>query len=565
MAAEATRWPSAADLSLKRALQRRSAPETTAISVFLTMESAYFSLEESLARVVGYHTGQHQYVMASEVNRIGVIYHEHIHDRIFNQTGDALLHRFLAAKGQSDGEAARAATFLLEDTRIAHERAATYLGIKQLETPDEREAELRLLPDAYVDYFGFFKQLLEPTLQSTFMQFAAAWAITVWAFQSTRLELLENDAWRDPDALAAIAGPTRRLDKLARVVSGQAGWIRAAFKGVQKTLRKRDIVWVDIDDEAEWLPDANSVKNQVTDRALTAAMSKWLAKNIQLPTMSAERESALAIRNGIQMIPERGVINWASPNLDSMQIESLARDSDRALIHNNKRRIAQPSSIDVHQMRRHLDRMDNMFVTVVMDHGQPQFPFVLHLEHVKGERRFKVDGSPFRVNGEVFEILTKELSSSNKVAPVPLVFRIEEWDNDLNPSRLCNFDHVRVLKASSFDSAADDEGLVVLPFMYVTKNWSRVLGQLGGRLVELDVQLQDEGANGADELTLSCLFPNGDEPPCLKIASRRGATTVLPLVHALAKQGRIERTGPGDLAPEYRNMILAVWDTLDVL
>ena len=101
------------------------------------------------ARILGRHDGASIHVGSDTLASPAVQMHEAVHDLIFNRTPDGTLHRFccLAANTphdvQNGGVYANLARFLFEDTRFAHETAATYMGIQGLRPEDQRR-ELRL-------------------------------------------------------------------------------------------------------------------------------------------------------------------------------------------------------------------------------------------------------------------------------------------------------------------------------------------------------------------------------------------------------------------------------------
>jgi hypothetical protein len=194
------------------------------------MSRNYLRHEDSADIVAGYHTGLRAFVDADYIKHGAVHLHESIHDRIFTETADGRFHLMLLMKARSSREpteaqaAADISERLFDSTRIAHERAATYLGVKALSDDEARNQEVATLTSEYACYYRFFSALLEPYLQSSFVQFSLAWGATCWAFGASRFQTIESNQWHDWEVLNAIRGPTERLDQLVTSVTKKRGY-----------------------------------------------------------------------------------------------------------------------------------------------------------------------------------------------------------------------------------------------------------------------------------------------------------------------------------------------------
>ncbi len=87
---------------------------------------------------------------------------------------------------------------MFEETRQAHEAAATYIGIEYLrvdifdahgtQSGDAPAARaIANLPPEYVAYRELFRRPLDRRLAAPWLRHGFAWAITHWAFSSARL------------------------------------------------------------------------------------------------------------------------------------------------------------------------------------------------------------------------------------------------------------------------------------------------------------------------------------------------------------------------------------------
>jgi hypothetical protein len=98
----------------------------------------FAKLEARLAGLAGVHSGAERALFDDQGADAATHMHESIHDRIFYETADGLLHLF-AQRLESDAEdpkaraaAERLSRRLFDETRQAHEAAATYIGIEYL-------------------------------------------------------------------------------------------------------------------------------------------------------------------------------------------------------------------------------------------------------------------------------------------------------------------------------------------------------------------------------------------------------------------------------------------------
>ena len=146
----------------------------------------FAKLEAHLARLAGSHSGVERTLFDDQGADAATHMHELIHDRIFYETADGLLHLF-AQRLESDAEdpsargaAKRLSRRLFEETRQAHEAAATYIGIEYLRVDifhargaqsDDAPAARAIasLPPEYVTYRELFRRLLDRRLATPWL------------------------------------------------------------------------------------------------------------------------------------------------------------------------------------------------------------------------------------------------------------------------------------------------------------------------------------------------------------------------------------------------------------
>lgn len=92
--------------------------------------------DTDLEELLGWNDGTRVGIKSHALASVTVQCHEAIHGRIFNETTDGHLHRLCcmasgtALDQRHSGAYTDAAEIMFEDTRLAHEAAATYLSIQ---------------------------------------------------------------------------------------------------------------------------------------------------------------------------------------------------------------------------------------------------------------------------------------------------------------------------------------------------------------------------------------------------------------------------------------------------
>jgi hypothetical protein len=144
-----------------------------------------FSVE--VAQILGWHDGLRTTVRLDAVASQMVASHESVHANLFTSTPDGSLARIcLWAHGQGP----RAGTLgdligaYFETCRVAHESAATYLGIQLQMTEDQRSAGLQAFTQEYRDYYRNYAEIIDPICKSTFLRHVFGKAIAFAIFAS---------------------------------------------------------------------------------------------------------------------------------------------------------------------------------------------------------------------------------------------------------------------------------------------------------------------------------------------------------------------------------------------
>ena len=218
-------------------------------------------MEAEIARVAGFHTGVSLHIDSEFLDDEAVKLHERIHELIFAETPDGVFHALLLRllHKSKDPETIRllkrVTTQLLEDSRFAHEVAATFLGVQALRGDAERVKT----------YYSFFDGLISNVFASTFPRYAAAWAFSRWAFCSPRAEIImELSDLRNEHVSRRIPGPNERIrrlrDNLSTVSTDE---LRVTIVNVARLAFERlGVEWFDIDREELWIERASTSRGQ---------------------------------------------------------------------------------------------------------------------------------------------------------------------------------------------------------------------------------------------------------------------------------------------------------------
>lgn len=261
-------------------------------------------LEDSLFYAAGYHDGVTQRVDYKRTDSHYIEKHEAIHDRIFYGTADGLLH-ILAVHALHDpstdlSDSTRASladfiTALTDETRWAHECAATYLGFKDVASDDARRIAYAHMNDEYRRYYGVYEAIIDRDVGSIFAQFALGWALTYFVFGSRRIESVDDWKALGRDVLLGVDGPSQRLHASIATFELLPNFFRTLLQDAHDALTERNVVWPSLDDDDVWF------QMYFTDRDQFEAVDRFL---IQFAlTRVAERNGDDLVRPEFRSLP----------------------------------------------------------------------------------------------------------------------------------------------------------------------------------------------------------------------------------------------------------------------
>ena len=154
-----------------------------------------FKLE--IEKIAGWHDGDKTHLQFHAIDNQIVRKHERVHAEIFSSTPDGILLSLtmkLASIIKNQSELDVAKTIIsnhIENARIAHESAATFIGIKSL-PEDLIENAIQSLPQEYTAYYVDYKNWVESSTKSTYLQVVIANAISSTIFSSNSIIEFSN-------------------------------------------------------------------------------------------------------------------------------------------------------------------------------------------------------------------------------------------------------------------------------------------------------------------------------------------------------------------------------------
>lgn len=241
--------------------------------------------------VLGSYDGRKVEIERGSTSSLEVATHESIHERIFHETLDGVLHRLVIARAdrEKDKNFEARSDFLMDETKLAHEAAATYLGVQALDSLETRAQTFASLPPEYVGYYKVMADVITPLTSSTYLAFSLGWSLAYWAFQSDRLFTIFDKGWDSFEAtIARIASPTERMLSGVRMlqVVGPA-WLAAGLEAASRAYHGTATTPWDVHDDDAWRSQPLTEVGRL-EAHLSAGLWKWLRDNAPIPSANSD-------------------------------------------------------------------------------------------------------------------------------------------------------------------------------------------------------------------------------------------------------------------------------------
>jgi hypothetical protein len=539
----------------------------------MNMPRSSFRLEDTVARSFAVHDGTTLDVPRGSAEQNAFLRHEEVHERIFTDTADGALHFYailLSSERMDMPEgylAERLTAFLFDDTRQAHERAATYIGIMNLMSEEDRRRAFDSLDNEYLQHFAFFDRLIGSGSTSTYVQTAIALGITFWAFSTSRTQHVTTPLDVSAlDAISLMVGPTWRLDLLEDMMRNvTASTIVECIVEVAKAQAPEIFAcWADLHDEAEWSDmSAGFVKQQVTDRALVQAAAEWSAKVTSMPLCSdrvVHRQLKFVVSDDV--FRPLNLSNLKLGDVTPEQTNYLVSAADKIVFTN--RDVSQLPILDLGDIAAAIANPDlpRLFFSLIHTSTDLVFRYVLVVHGGTDEAAARL-GS-YKVHHEALDaVFALAHVAREKLAPMSIAFDLqgENADYEHVVSFDCDWLHAATLEPlESLTPSREGQRTRAVLLNYVSKNWSKVLNLVPGRICEVNLQWRSEDGHDLETYFASVVFPDGEgRLPLIKLVTSDIAAKYAPLVHRKVSEGTLIPLEVTAIRAEYRALFDALW------
>ncbi len=295
--------------------------------------------EEVETVTAGFFDGRRVAVMYHSVSNPAVAPHEEEHEMLMRGTADGMivsLLAFVAAKGnisERDRRICRT-TFseLVDETRHAHEVAATYLGLNRFE-PARIATLYDDLPPEYQSYYSVLGDLFDPLLENGFLRYRLAHILLYnVVFASRCWERLQGFWYSEPLCLRPMENPNVRLNHaIAALSNGRLDEIiSVASSAAEKALTDRGLPLWDIRDSSQW--PARPESADLAERSIFDAVRPALVNACDLPVLSTEERQNITRREiatlrdiGIELKPTSQIGDGRSVIADALGTQNDVR------------------------------------------------------------------------------------------------------------------------------------------------------------------------------------------------------------------------------------------------
>lgn len=546
------------------------------------MVTKFNSFRHELNSLSGYHTGDKLVVRDNAINDEEVHFHESIHGRIFRELPDGILHAAILkmlAKNLTpkyNSQLSELNEFLFSETRLPHERAATFLGIVALPDADSIIGAANKLDDTYSSYFQFFADKLW-WQQSTFVSFVVAWATTRFAFASARLQSLQSIDQMTAEFFSSIPGPAERLEE---------GWSTFASmtdedrRDLCKALFEIAFAHLGIEPFNCFEDDAwrNRIQQEVDDTSrLDMFFCELFERHLENATgLEFHRRSAIPefLKQAFDQMdqrtfPEIFAISKDGPQYNEEAASYHARQADSHIIQ-REHFISFPSSdIDT----AFLWATHNCSSDTVISFTQVQFDldsFKMTLTAKVGDERSFAPGTGTMVSlsqiAGFCESLSGLIIERHYSSPKIYITYSGDKDGPKNAKIWIPQSHdATKLFTNHFASSgepAPGQGAIIRPFVYCRQAWSKVLSEIGGELLSSEIQMLDKDINNRIDYVFQVLQPNARYGfPCLAIMTPQSGRDYRAFLRHLKKSGQIEDTSVTEIDQYVQDCLVSIWQS----
>lgn len=254
-------------------------------------------------QIAGWHDGQKATINFDFLNNDAVFHHEQAHETIYLKTADgflfSVLDRIIEHGVKVDKRITRriitTSKTLFDTSIVAHEIAATYIGLKML-TPAEAEIARRCLPPDYLEYYEAASQVIDPYFGSTNLQVLVLSTVAHFSFGSLFLEQYFCKNWPSYKKLRSEYQPTFRLQTILNYLAGGkvVSLRKAIDAAAEDFFQKRGLEPWDLDAEDEWI--RIPIAAHLLDLVIARSVEVWLMEQNIFQYLTGDRKLSALTR-----------------------------------------------------------------------------------------------------------------------------------------------------------------------------------------------------------------------------------------------------------------------------
>jgi hypothetical protein len=548
----------------------------------VTKNLRYRAFKQEMLSLAGYYTGEELVISDEYMNKDAIAVHERIHRQIFTETLDGKLHKSVILclceniYPENRGLFTAVNDFLFDDTRLAHERVATFLGVIGLNNRTDILDARAMLDEEYSSYFTYFSDFL-PWVDSSFLSFLIATSIARFAFCSERLSKISDLSTLTVEKLQSVEGPEQRMDLVKRVIIEEElaspQFIKVIFNAI---MCSQSIEPYDVFDDSAWETRINS---GATDTSVIERLGCEVLETLFASASGLKDHNKAPIPKCFEaiasLIPSRD-FNAEFPLIDG--VRSLpenaaffyAKEADKNTI--SRKKFIEITKSSLETSLNLLTRCIELDLCVVFTQikGQPEH-FKMFSSIIHGDEYSFLPGSGLVVNiNTIIEVAAHlgDITVEHNL-PSPLFYIIYAPGEHSTPMVIPRFENVKLFTNHlAIDGRpAAGQGLLIRPIVYARPFWTYAIDNTIGKHIDYSISMINlDNENHNREFWAQILVPISTQGfPAMAILDRRSSLAYNEYVKFRVAQGHLTSKQEFDIDRGLSESISAVWQTLPLI
>ena len=489
--------------------------------------------QRELGQNASFSDGTISAISAEHSHEDAIYFHEHMHDSIFQCTPDGRIQKMLAAiaiKPASLQEGRKLKIIndmMVSRTIIAHERAATYVGIVSLKDIKSIDQNVAALPTEYLVYYKFFDDVFRDAIKSQTLKELACTVVTIAAFSSPIWLHINEENWLDVGFYQSFKSPSERMEIWMNNLGkeGIRKWIDKASQDWSER-RMRFVVSGELDGDENI---CNKFKDDLDlSASYTSEVGKVLTKNF-IDIAQTPDTKCIKWNNNIFVSNLMKRSNYNVPIIEKWHPENNQKGVDN-LTHSTLRYLAYKADhtflVDTYLLQG-FDFSPEEFINEVRDwkhieiqviilikNDRSAYIFLYGLSGVENSRPLVGEGNPRRVNYEQLKFIIEHLKYNHEkfrnIAPVFIISTTppgEHFNGRYNWPQFLDEIGLHEIGLSKLDTGIKNESLEIIRLVYAAECFGKITANAAGEYAEKAFPLLDNN-RGAGECRLFTFCPN---------------------------------------------------------